>query len=261
MEKDRAGNLNGRFSKKEADMTALMTIGGVDLTMHDMMVYLKISGKMNAVRKEMAMRQTVRNYFAENDREISTEDLQAACDEFRSQAGLYEASETMAWLTSMGLSADDFETYVETNKMIEILKEELAPPEKIRAYFEAHKEDYDKFIIHHIVTAREGEASLILSEIQDEGEDFARMARAHSINKLTAQAGGFIGPVRRTVLAELEDPRVFEAGPGELAGPIKSKSGFQILKIDEKIAADDLTETISAEIADKLFKNWVAARQ
>jgi len=79
-----------------------------------------------------------------------------------------------------------------------------------------------------IVTAGEGEAAKIL-DLLKHGEDFAALARQHSIDP-TASGGGYLGKVDPDGLRlELRDA-LRSLAPGQLSGVVRIPAGFAILK-------------------------------
>lgn len=49
---------------------------------------------------------------------------------------------------------------------------------------------------------------------------------------------------------------VFATPTGEVIGPLQSSQGYDLLMVEEFIAAE-LTPTIRQEIIDELFRNWL----
>lgn len=76
------------------------------------------------------------------------------------------------------------------------------------------------------------------------GEDFAALARTHSIDS-TAEDGGYLGKVSRSMLRpELRDA-LAGVGPGQISGVTKTPLGYAILKIESqpKASASDAAAT------------------
>jgi len=235
----------------------LATIGGVDISENDLLRYLKLSGRITPILSDMVIQQLVRNYFIQNQMEISIDELQRACDHFRSNIGLYKASSTHEWFNSLNISIDDFEQFIETGLMVSKLKKDVASIENVKAYFKEHHKEYDTVVISHIFVTEEGRASLIYSEIQDEIEDFAVMARKYSENKKTSKTGGYLGAIRMKDLQKDIAIKIQESQPDDIIGPIAINDGFEIIKINQIEKATELTDDIMEEINDILFKQWV----
>jgi len=84
------------------------------------------------------------------------------------------------------------------------------------------------------------------------GEDFAHVARQVSQGP-SASEGGELGWLRRgTVQAEIEKV-VFRLKPGELSEPIRTRTGFQILEVEERRGGEPRPlEEVKEDIRDRL---------
>ena len=232
-------------------------IGDKNITNDDLITYLKLSGNIKPIISELAMFRIVRDYFKTNNMEIPLDDLQRSCDLYRASLGLYKAEATEQWLQKLNIGIDDFERFVETDLMTKHMKKNLASSENIDKYFEDNKSDYDVAVISHIVVTDQGQASLILTEINDEGEKFEDMAKKHSINIDSGSSGGYLGPVRRKNLNKEISDNIFNAQASEIIGPIETEDGFELIRIEEKTKALKINDEIKTEIANKLFMNWL----
>jgi len=65
------------------------------------------------------------------------------------------------------------------------------------------------------------------------GEDFARLARELSQGP-SAREGGDLGWLKRGVVQPEVERAVFALAPGEVSDPVRTKTGFQILKVEER---------------------------
>ncbi|NQV04664.1 MAG: peptidylprolyl isomerase, partial [Candidatus Omnitrophica bacterium] len=99
-----------------------------------------------------------------------------------------------------------------------------------------------------------------------EGYDFSELAKAHSQDPNKEQ-GGDMGYISRgTILDELEDA-LFKLKAGEFSGPVKSRLGYHIFKVEDitnsgYLSIDEAKKDIERflfqkELQEKL-KKWVA---
>ena len=90
------------------------------------------------------------------------------------------------------------------------------------------------------------------------GEDFAALAKQYSESS-TKDDGGSLGEVARGELQPALDSAVFNLnGPG-VAGPVQSRFGFHILKVDERLPSevpsfDSVKERLRREASDETFQ-------
>lgn len=82
------------------------------------------------------------------------------------------------------------------------------------------------------------------------GEDFAKVAREVSEDKVTAPYGGSLGKLEPGTLPSVLDRAFLDLEPGELAGPIRSAAGFHILKLVNREA---LGVQPFAEVKDRII--------
>lgn len=236
-------------------------IGCIDVEKDYMINYLLLSGKIESIIPEIAARKIVRRHFSNKGLEILIDELQEACDKYRASLGLHEAQDTEEWFKSLGITIDDFEEYVETQLMEQKMKLEIASKERVLEYFNQHKKDFASAVISHIVLPDEGQASLILSEIEDEGEDFSEMAKKHSIDKITRSAGGYIGEVMKISFDSAIADMVFNKELGEIVGPVPADNGFELIKVEAINEVEAINDQIQKLITDVLFNDWIKEQQ
>lgn len=99
------------------------------------------------------------------------------------------------------------------------------------------------------------------------GEDFAAVASGNSEDSYRDK-GGDLGYVQRgRTTPELEEA-VFNAAPGEIIGPLETKGGFYIIKVEDhkqekQLSFDEARDVIMKELEKKkkeeLTKEWLAS--
>lgn len=110
---------------------------------------------------------------------------------------------------------------------------------------EQYMEEYQRAFgprvkVRHVQLASLSEAEDIIEKLHA-GTDFADVARTYSANLATAPGGGLLRPFTR------EDPDVpaalaevaFKLSEGEVSAPVRVDQWYHILKLEEKIPADD----------------------
>ncbi len=123
--------------------------------------------------------------------------------------------------------------------------------EAIRTYYDAHLSDYEtteKIRVLQILflvppDADQEARSTVRSKAEGvlaqarEGKDFATLAREHSDDPLTKDAGGDLGSVERGSLEGALDQAAFGLEVGQVSGIVEGTRGFSILKVEERQAA------------------------
>ncbi len=100
----------------------------------------------------------------------------------------------------------------------------------VTTYFENHKSDFDSFCLAVIVVANPETAAKIKADL-DEGEDFADLAKANSLDPNSAANGGEIGCLSRAELADQVAEGITAAKPGGIAGPYDLQGASFLIKV------------------------------
>lgn len=104
------------------------------------------------------------------------------------------------------------------------------------------------------------------------GEDFAVLAREHSVDPSTARSGGEVGYLSRADLAavpELAD-LAFTLDTGAVAGPVKTAFGWHIIRVEERrgpgvipfeVARAEILGRLLPEKQNQELARWLANRE
>ncbi len=234
---------------------AVASGGGAALSLGDWLAHLKRRGRLVPLLREAALEQFLLERVRLAGLAASPEELQQAADAFRRSHGLTSAEQTQAWLTRQRLSLLDFEDALERDLLIEKLKDHVTR-ERIPRHFTAHQAAFARARLRLIVVPREDLARELLSQIRDEGRDFAELAREHSLHPSRAD-GGRLAPVMRRQLPPAAAQAVFAAREGDVVGPLTAPEGFQLFLV-EKLVPAELDAGLAAAIRQELFDAWLA---
>ncbi len=140
--------------------------------------------------------------------------------------------------------------------------------QEVKDYYEKHKEDFapvSQIRMSLILVKTEEEAKKILERL-NKGEDFAKVAKKSSVDLNSAKNGGDLGYLSRgQMTAELEAVAV-RLKTGEISEPIKTQSGYQIIKVtDKKIGKvvefervkNFISQHLSAEKQKEVFDSYI----
>lgn len=172
----------------------------------------------------------------------------AALQNQKREIGYFEIS-VKPYRKSINISDDDIKSYYEKNSHLYLTTEKVkldylelnmddvaalqdVTDEMIKQHYESSPENY---MANDDVAAKK-KISELRKQIK-QGADFATLAEKHSQDKGSAKQGGDLGYVTRGV-EENFDKVVFALKKGEVSEVIKSKSGFQIIQLDDIRAGD-----------------------
>jgi len=97
----------------------------MEITVAEIVDYLKITGKFSPALQEVIERKIAAEEAKKMGIKVTGPQLQKAADVFRTVSNLSKASDTNRWMKSIGISADILEEYLETNILINKLKDAL----------------------------------------------------------------------------------------------------------------------------------------
>jgi parvulin-like peptidyl-prolyl isomerase len=184
-------------------------------------------------------------------------------------------------LKKSGLSRADMETRLRdtliTNKVFgrELRNREDLDDRELRERYDRDKERYrlpERAHLREIVIVRP-DAPLAVDAARDRANDAAAKARAgDDFAKLastvseagTKSKGGDLGEVNRGELLPDLDKAVFNAAAGAIIGPIETKSGWHILKVEQRLpsevpAFESIKDKLRKDVSDETFQRDLKA--
>ena len=203
--------------------------------------------------------------------EITDPEVDAAIEEIKRRNNLDDARLDQA-LAAQGMERASFRKSVkrdlETARIVSVkVRSRLkVTDEDVKNYWQTHPQEFragEEVRVRHIFLALpqdasaaearrvEGLAEKLLARVRG-GEDFAQVARAASQGPSAAD-GGDLGWLRRgTVQADIEKA-AFALQPGQVSDVVRTRSGLQILKVEERRGGGVRPlEEVKEEIRDRL---------
>jgi foldase protein PrsA len=232
------------------------SVQGTDLSLHDLLHGLKLRGQLTPLIAEAAAEKVIAAAAAREGIRVSDEELQKAADAFRQRRGLNKAADTERWLAGNRLSAADLEEGLQRDLLRQKVADVVTRGEVEKAFAE-NRARFDRARLRQLVVAQEGVAQELLSRLQEDGADFADLARQHSIDPGTRASGGSLGIVQRTGLPATVAAAVFSAGAGDVVGPLKTDGGHVLIQVEELLLGK-LDGPTAAALQKSLFRDWVA---
>jgi hypothetical protein len=104
----------------------MQPIEEMEVKVAEVVDYLRINGDFTPALREVVGRKMAAEAARKAGIGISDEELQRAADVFRASRNLHKASDTESWMKSVGISAESFESYLETSLLVSKFKEHLA---------------------------------------------------------------------------------------------------------------------------------------
>ncbi len=150
----------------------------------------------------------------------------------------------------------------------EIEEKAKATDKDVKDYYESHKSEMttgSQIRASHILVKSEDEAKKILEQVK-KGGDFAKIAKEKSIDTGSAKNGGDLGFFSKGQMVPEFEQAAFSLKEGEIAGPVKTRFGYHIIKVTarkegkplefDKIK-DLLTQKVAAEKQKAAFDSYI----
>ena len=171
---------------------------------------------------------------------LGDDEVQARLDEYRSDypEGAFEST-----LRDHGVQLDSFREQIRRRLLMEKVIEQVVAQgiepdeEEVESYYRGRVKEFaqrEKIRLHQIVVQTREEAEAIRSRIA-KGEDFADLARRHSLTP-DAVDGGDLGNVAREEVP-VEFGRAFSLEVEQLSPVVSSPYGFHIFYVSEHVPA------------------------
>jgi parvulin-like peptidyl-prolyl isomerase len=241
-------------------MTAIVRIDDEVIGTEDFIRTLKLSGQFEGLIEQMVRDKLTARAAKKRGLPVSPQEIQERADQFRRVQGLHRAADMNNYLDALGVSLDEFETFITEGLYQEKMMAEVCSDKAVETYFKLNSPKFDSIEVSHIVLDAEGKAKEMISLLNDDPDSFEDMAREHSIAD-TREQGGLIGKVLRGSLKTDVEAKVFNAAAGDLLGPFPSpdRAFFEIFKVNDKHPAT-MDEDTAAEVRRLLREEWLQAR-
>jgi peptidyl-prolyl cis-trans isomerase D len=157
----------------------------------------------------------------------------------------------------------------------DVAKDVQVTEEELKAYYEEQKENFTsaerRRISHILVSAdfskpNEEQAALAkITQIRErivQGEDFAKLAKELSDDKVSAEKGGELGYIVKGSLEPNLERVALSLAKGAISDPVKTSFGYHIVTVTELVPAmtrsfeevkDEIAETYRKNVAENKF--------
>lgn len=173
-----------------------------------------------------------------------------------------------------GKSYEDFRGQIQDNLIVERVKgDEIfrriqVPKEEIRAYYDQHKNDFqrkERVFLRELfisaedkspeeLTAAEAKAKDLAARAK-RGETFPAMVQNNSENELTKERGGMLDPFTKGMLNVQIESEVWDKQPGYVTEALKFANGWEIFKVEDHQREGLASfEEVEQEIQNMLFQ-------
>jgi len=187
---------------------------------------------------------------------VSDQELQAASEQFRRKLGLQSAEKTRDWLADERLSVEQFERRIELDVLTEKFRDYLLA-EFGERHYQLNARAMAPVKLRRITQSSLSEARELFVQIQEEGADFAELARRLCQDPHARQTGGDLGVLLRQQLRTEIGDTIFSTKEGAITRPMHGPDGYEIYLVEQfpTPTFDDMTQ---AAVREELFRNFIS---
>jgi peptidyl-prolyl cis-trans isomerase C len=148
----------------------------------------------------------------------------------------------------------------------------------LKAYYEAHKSEWEQIHARHILMRMQGSALSLAPGQKDltddealakaleirqkivQGADFAALAQTDSDDRGTSAKGGDLGFLKRGQTVPSFEEAAFALPTGELSPPVKSTYGYHIIRVEERQPTksfEELRAELEKNLANEATRKFV----
>lgn len=112
----------------------------------------------------------------------------------------------------------------------------------------------------HVLVADKADAEKILADAKG-GADFAKLATEKSTDKGSAKDGGSLGWFEKNRMVPEFAEAAFAANKGDIVGPIQTRYGFHVIKVEDKrdaIPVEEVSDKIKSSLRNEIVESYVA---
>lgn len=236
--------------------TPAARLGDINVSLHSLLRREHTKGELVPWLRRAATEALLLEHARSLGLRVEDSALQKAADHFRRRNRLLSAADTQAWLAERRISAEDFESTLENDLLFAKLRQHVAGPDRVAERFGARPAEYDRLQLRRIVVAREDLAREIVTQVFEEGADFAAQAAEHSQHP-SRKDGGAVGVILRCQVEPPLREALNDAKAGDIVGPVAAGEGFHLVLVEELTPAR-LDAPTAELIGQQLFQAWLA---
>jgi len=256
-----AGGAVTLLAQSDADVVAV--VNGEPIT-RDELYEEMVRAVGREVLDELILIKLVQQEASARGVTVSPEEIAAEVAAIEDDVG---GPEQLASLLSLyGMTVEDLERQIHLNRLVRALAGDgiEVTEDEIRSYFDENRERLAKpeqVRARHILVETEEEARE-LRERYLTGEDFAELAREHSIDRGSANLGGDLGWFGRGVMVQPFEEAAFSLEPGQISEPVQSPFGYHLILVEEREEGAEavLDEATRDSIREQLWEEKLSQR-
>lgn len=225
-------------------------------------------------------RSLVNQKIRDLDIKVSEDEIRQSIEDVKKQNNMTQERLIEA-LSGQGLSFDQYKAQIkEQLERIRLMSQEVKSKvqvslREVQGYYQANRSKYGEqelYRARHIllgIPKDAAEADLVkIKEKADRvlreargGADFIELAKKYSDDPNVTKDGGELGTFKKGDLLPEMEAVVLKLNPGEVSEPVRSRTGFHIIKLEQKLMGDSKPfDEVKGEIEELLYRQKSEAR-
>lgn len=233
----------------------MVNFSGIAIDPEEVVGWLTREVRLQAICQEVLNERIITSTTQSRNIRVTESEIQGEADRLRREKRLENASTTLAWLADELMTVEDWEAGIHNRLLAQKLSESLFSDD-IEHFFVQHRLDFERISLYKISVPYEQLAQEIFYQIEESEISFYEAAHLYDIDEKRRLQCGYEGHVYRWSLPPEMAAIVFGARLGNVLGPIKVDSNYELLMAEGFIAAE-LTPQTRQEILDQMFQDWL----
>lgn len=247
-----------RYLEDMAD-NILVMVGQDHITFQTAFHYLRLRGDLEKFLDELIDAAVLTQFASEIGISWEEDEVRAEIDLYRRAHGLLTVEATRVWLEKNNMTVEDLQDYI-VRRLIYDKTLRHVTEDEIEPYFHSRRAELDVVLVAHIVVKESHVATAVLNAVEHAPESWASLALQYSMDRDTADSGGWLGLVSRSDFLPHVADTVFSASPGSVVGPFKVEDGLEIIRIYD-VRRAQLDDRTREKIRGKIFRDWLAEQR
>ncbi len=233
----------------------LIVVNGKKVKVADVLTYLKATGVFRDSVCRLVEIEVIQSKAKELGAEVPDSEFYDYASAKRRQAHLVKPEDMQAYCRANGITVEQWNQIIRDELLLQKVRARVVSERDVVEYFESHRDQYKTLSVSRIVHSSPATAKALLERVQS-GENFCDIARRHSQEEHTRSAGGYLGTLKRRMLAPKIEEGLLKSHAGDVLGPFQEGNWWSIYRVDSMREAE-LNNGTRKEISDQLFRTWL----
>jgi parvulin-like peptidyl-prolyl isomerase len=231
---------------------------GLSVDWIEIISYLRKNLQLKQVCQRILYKNIISKTAQERSLIVTPEEIKTETNYWRLQKHLEKDDDIIVWLTEQMLTVEDWEEGIRDRLLEQKLSESLFSQE-VEIFFSQHQRDFDQVLLYQLVVPYEHLSQELFYQILEQEISFYEAAHLYDIDERRRDKCGYVGKIYRYNLNPELAVIVFNAGIGELIGPVTTQEGIHLLTVEEFIPSE-FTTTIRQNILNQMFMQWLESQ-